>query len=70
MKKLLFGALALLCAGCSLRLDKEQEPARGYCTQIRACHQGQCQRSDYLTQTDCEMVGGQYQPLRPKKSGF
>lgn len=59
MKKLL---LLLALAGCDYRMDSDKYLARGHCDQIKACRGPHCQNSDYMTKTDCDMVGGRFRP--------
>lgn len=66
MKKYIF-ILGLLfgLSACGNKAENSFNPSKGDCVNVP-----NSQKNDYLIQTHCQMIKGEFQPIIPKKSWF
>ena len=62
-------AIALLASGCSVGTHNT---SKGVCRDIQVCSDdGTCRmKNDSMTQSNCDMVGGTFEPINHKDGWF
>lgn len=64
----LLAVVAITISGCSLATHNT---SKGVCRDISVCREGQCTtKADRMTQNNCEMVGGQFEPVDHRSGWF
>ena len=67
-KTSLIAIIVLAVGGCSVGTHNT---SKGICRDIQVCEGGQCAtETDHMTQNNCEMVGGSFEPVNHKSGWF
>ena len=60
--------LAAVIGGCSAGTHNT---SKGICRDIQVCEGEQCRtKTDHMTQNNCDMVGGSFEPVNHKSGWF